>query len=68
MQEGGTVYTTIMPVTLNGANGDQEIAFDAKSFNGKLPVCFFLSDGEQRKPVICSTLLNLQADFGEEKK
>ena len=68
IQEGGTIYTTVAPVTLTGANGDQEIAFDAKSFSGKLPVYFFLSDGQQRKPTIYSTILNLQADFGDEKK
>jgi hypothetical protein len=56
------------PVTLTGPGGEAEARFNVKDFKGGLPVYFFISTGDEKKPEAHSTMLGFQVDFGPAAK
>jgi hypothetical protein len=71
VQTGNQSRIAATPFTLNGDEGEMQLPYDAKEFQGSLPVTFFFSEPLMKKdqvPKAYSSMIAFQVDFGKGKK
>jgi len=67
IQEAKLMKTFAAPITLSGVTGEMEVVFDVKDIKDSLPVYFFIGDGKADSPIVYSSMMSFQADFGPGK-
>jgi hypothetical protein len=67
VQESAQILTQATRITLTGQGGDAEMTFDVKNHKGKLPIYFYVGNGQAGGPVAYSSMLAFTVDFGPAK-